>query len=142
MELFQAVPSSSILLSASPYEKLEWKVEEVVVYFDAVRVLHAVAGSVWSDMDYPPFWSLALLLRVRAGDMLIVCAEAPRPRQMASADVHTAGPPQSLLWTDLCCAKRHLSQDAIRDERHLHHQLHVAASSLICGDIGSLTPYR
>src|ERR1022692_4604361 len=93
-------------------------------------------------MDYPPFWSLALLLRVRAGDMLIVCAEAPGPRQwrqMASADVHTAGPPQSLLWTDLCCAKRHLSQDAIRNERHLHHQLHVAASSLIFGNIGPLT---
>src|ERR1022692_90070 len=60
MELFQAVPSSSILLSASPYEKLQWKVEEVVVDFDAVRVLMplpAPFGAIWITLHFGPWRS-------------------------------------------------------------------------------------
>src|ERR1035441_4597697 len=81
MELFQAVPSSSILLSASPYEKLQWKVEEVVVDFDAVRVLMplpAPFGAIWITL---PFGHS----RPSFGGEPVTCSScARRPRGRAS----------------------------------------------------------
>src|ERR1035441_1058691 len=79
MELFQAVPSSSILLSASPYEKLQWKVEEVVVDFDAVRALMplpAPFGAIWCPLHFGPWRSSFECEPVTCSS----CARRPRGR--------------------------------------------------------------